>query len=146
MMARLPDWEQRLLAWLEQCDPLPYRWGAHDCCTFAAGAVQAQTGLDFYAPFAGGYSTERGALRALKRQGFEDLFGPFDAALGARTAPLLCQRGDIVSDGKGVGVMWNRAGPCGLFVGAAPDDGAAFEIGLVIVPVAQLQWGWRLDV
>lgn len=140
-MDRLPDWEPALVAWLEACERLPFQWGVHDCCSFAAGAVRAQTGADFYEPFAGGYTTELGSQRALKRRGFADLFGPFTAALGDPVAPLLLQRGDIVSDGRNVGVMWNRAGPCGLFVG---EPALADDEGLMALPVARLKFGWRV--
>lgn len=145
-MSRLPDWEPRLLEWLAACEDRPFAWGQHDCCTFTGGAIAAQTGVDFYDQFGfpGAYSTERGAQRALKRRGFADLFGPFDTALGARQAPLLLQRGDIVTDGTNVGLLWYRAGPCGLFVGGQHADASAFEVGLVAVPMFQIQWGWRV--
>ena len=142
-MERLAGWEQALVDWLAACEREPFVWGQHDCCSFAAGAVKAQTGVDHYAPFAGGYRTAAGALKALKRQGFEDLHGPFDAALGERTAPLLLQRGDIVSDGARIGVIWYRAGPCALFVGGeAADEGA--EIGLIARPLREMAFGWRV--
>ncbi len=144
LISRVQDWEPRLLAWLESCDTLPFSWGRHDCCTFAAGAIRAQTDVDFYEPFAGRYSTQRGSARVLRRSGFADLFGPFDAALGRRVAPLLCQRGDIVSDGEAVGVAWYRAGPCALFVGAQQDESADFQVGLVDVPVSRIKWGWNI--
>jgi hypothetical protein len=144
-LQRLPDWEPRLLAWLKRCDRLPYRWGQHDCCTFAAGAAEAQTGVDFYAPFQGRYRSARGAARVLRRAGHRDLFGPFDAILGQRVGPLLLQRGDIVSDGQRVGLMWNRAGPTGLFVGAEATEAETFETGLVEAPLSSLKWGWRID-
>lgn len=145
MLTRLPDWEPRLVAYLERCDPLPFEWGRHDCCSFAAGAVEAQTGVDFYAPFLGRYQTQRGAIRALKAQGHADMFGPFDKALGERRAPLLLQRGDIVSDGRNVGMLWYLAGPCALFVGAEQGEGALYGIGLLTVSMSAIQWGWRID-
>lgn len=140
-MDRLPDWERRLADFLDMCAGIPFAWGAHDCCTFAAGAVRAQTGEDFYRPFAGRYSTASGAMKALRRRGFESLEGPFTQALGEPVGPLLCQRGDIVSDGERVGVMWHGGS---LFVGGEMADAPTHEVGLVQVPISRLSHGWRI--
>jgi hypothetical protein len=132
MTARFPDWEDRLSAWLEACAGVPFEYGRHDCCLFAAGAVQAMTGADFGKPFRGKYKTEAGALKALKRRGFDSIEGPFTQALGAPVAVLMAGRGDIVSNGANIGVMWAGAA---LFVG---------ESGLETVPVAELQRAWSV--
>lgn len=52
-------------AYLARHRATPFAWGQHDCCTFAAGWVQARTGLD---PMAGlrGYSSRLGAARAVR--------------------------------------------------------------------------------
>lgn len=139
-MQRLDDWEARLIAVLEAAQSRPFRLGTWDCALFAAAAVEAQTGFDGGAPFRGRYTTVIGFRRALKRAGFADQFAPFDAALGARVAPLQAARGDIVSDGERLGVMWAK-GP--LFVGGEGSD-VAHEIGLVSLPRHVVQWGWRV--
>lgn len=138
-MRRLPDWEPRIIALLEEASDRPFRLGEWDCALFAAAAVEALTGFDGGAAFRGRYRTPAGFLRALKREGFDDIFAPFDAALGQRITPALLRRGDIVSDGERLGVMWSR-GP--LFVGGEGSD-VAHEIGLVTQPRAVLRWGWR---
>lgn len=142
-MRRL-DWEPALVGWLQACERRPFAWGRHDCCSFAAGAVTAQTGIDFYAPFRDGYRSPTGAMKLLKREGFDDIFGPFDKALGARRAPLLLRRGDVVSDGSRIGVVWYRAGPCALFVGGETADVGTHEIGLIARPLATMAFGWQL--
>ena len=70
-MQRLPDWRTRLGAHIAAHRTRPFAYGAHDCATFAAGAVQAVTGSD---PAAGltGYTTRAGGLRRLRRNGLED--------------------------------------------------------------------------
>ena len=70
-MQRLPDWRARLGAHIAAHRTRPFAYGAHDCATFAAGAVQAVTGSD---PAAGltGYTTRAGGLRRLRRNGLED--------------------------------------------------------------------------
>ncbi|MBB4620123.1 DUF6950 family protein, partial [Sphingomonas abaci] len=68
-MHRYPDWEARLAAYLEPLRARPFAWGRHDCSTFAAGAVEAMTGVDPMPEFRGRYSTARGSVRALRRFG-----------------------------------------------------------------------------
>jgi hypothetical protein len=136
---RRPDWEARLLAYLAEVQDRPYRWGRHDCALFGAGVVRAVTGKDFGRGWRGKYKSAAGAARILARRGFADYEGPFTAALGEPVAPLLCQRGDVVSNGDSIGVLWQQGGPVALFVGA---DGE--REGLVIMPVGSLVKGWRL--
>lgn len=134
-MKRRSDWEQRLVALVEQREARPFEYGRHDCCLWAAAAVRAQTGVDV-ARGLRGYRSARGAARTLISAGFDGIEDAAAALLGPRIAPLLARRGDIVSDGEALGVMW--AG-CALFVGEGP--GVA---GLVRVPLRQLKAAWRV--
>lgn len=70
-MKRRPDWNARLHAYVDAVKRLPFDWGEHNCATFAAGAIEAMTGENL----ANGYrfKTERGALQAMKRAGFDNL-------------------------------------------------------------------------
>ncbi|OQC19030.1 MAG: hypothetical protein BWX69_03042 [Planctomycetes bacterium ADurb.Bin069] len=56
-LTRLPDWRARLARYLDACARLPYAPGTHDCALFAAGAVAAQTGIDFARAFRGAYAS-----------------------------------------------------------------------------------------
>ncbi len=132
MTARLPDWEARLSAYIAERAEMPFQWGVNDCALFGAGAVHALTGEDFGKPWRGKYSTEAGAAKALKRRGFDDVAGPFTQALGEPVAAAFARRGDIVSDGANLGVMW---APGALFVG---------EAGLVRQPFVTLVRAWRV--
>ncbi len=71
-MPRLPDWQPRLVRWLELSARRPFEPGRHDCALFLAGAVEAMTGVDPAAPFRGRYTTLRGGLRILRKAGFAD--------------------------------------------------------------------------
>lgn len=140
MSARLPDWEARLLALLDEAAARPFELGRWDCALFGGAAVLAVTGNDIARPYIGKYTTAAGYMRQLKRRGHKDIFGPFDK-IAERTGRLACGRGDIVSDGTSIGVMWHGHA---LFVGGAAGDAGAYQVGLVRVPMAALQWGWRL--
>jgi hypothetical protein len=130
---RLPDWEARLSAYIAERAEMPFQWGVNDCALFAAGAVQALTGEDFGKPWRGKYSTEAGAAKALKRRGFEDVAGPFTQALGDPFAAAFARRGDIVSDGTNLGVMWVGgalfAAEAGLVRALAADLGQCWRVG-----------------
>lgn len=71
-MKRLPDWRDRLIAYLAASARTPFAEGRHDCALFAAAAILAMTGEDPAQDFRGRYSTTRGGLRVLRRAGFAD--------------------------------------------------------------------------
>jgi len=70
----------------------PFAWGEHDCVLFAAGAVQAQTGLDRLAGYRGRWTSARGAARVLASLG--GLQAAVDSVL-TPIAPAMAQRGDV---------------------------------------------------
>lgn len=92
---RFPDWEARLGAYLEPLHAAPFAWGQHDCCTFAAGAVAAMTGVDPMPEFRGQYRSVAGSVRALQRLGAGTLAATLDGKFDVVPASL-AQRGDIV--------------------------------------------------
>lgn len=69
---RQKGWQGRLVAYLDAAGRRPFAEGRHDCALFAAGAVQAMTGLDYAADYRGRYTTTRGGLRVLRRDGYAD--------------------------------------------------------------------------
>lgn len=68
-MTRLVDWPERLEAFLRERAARPFAWGAQDCVTFAADAVEAMTGVDPIADLRGRWTTPRQALREMERHG-----------------------------------------------------------------------------
>ncbi|MBH0112704.1 hypothetical protein I5E68_07035 [Novosphingobium sp. YJ-S2-02] len=113
-MNRLPDWEQRLSAYLAPLlNGVTYRYGTMDCALFSAGAVLAMTGVDLAADFRGRYTTATGSTRALKRYGAGDLRATIDTMLPERPVAY-ARRGDLVMDECAVGVC---IGGAALFVG-----------------------------
>lgn len=102
---RLPGWEQRLLAELEQARLRPFEWGAHDCVHFAARCVQACTGAQVQLP--GRWRSPRGAARAVRRSGGWEQ--ALSQRLGERVQPSQAQRGDV-------GLVPAAHGPTGFAV------------------------------
>lgn len=131
--ARLHDWMPRLSALMSARLGAPFAWGVHDCCLFAADAVQAITGHDPMADLRGRYSTEREALRTVQRLG--GLAGAAVDRMGPVVRADLAQPGDI-----GLGAVAGRqslAVCCGAHF-MAPGVG-----GLVVIHTADVLRAWR---
>jgi hypothetical protein len=114
-MIRLSDWETKLVSYASGLRHEPFAWGTHDCCTFAAGAVEAMTGVDPMLEYRGKYTTALGSARALGGKTLEEVLDEkFDQV------PIShAQRGDLAFHNNCVGV---NAGGYAWFVS---DDGLA---------------------
>lgn len=134
-MERRSDWDRRLQEWLAAMEGVRFEWGAADCCTFAAGAVEAMTGIDPMAEFRGRYATEAGAARALRRYGAGTLEATLDAKFPERPIGF-ARRGDLATnEGGAVGVV---LGGEAAFVGC--EEGMLD--GLVRLPRAAWRKCW----
>lgn len=126
MIVRRPDWRARLADLVVARRFLPMQWGQRDCCLFAADAVNAITGIDF-AEGLRGYSSAKGAVRALRRAGFSSVIAYVDLRLPRAERPR---------DGDVVGLPCPEAS--GLDVLMIADGGSAWgqdELGLVRVAI-----------
>ncbi len=112
-MIRLPDWETRLHDYLAASEGAVFAWGVVDCALFAAGAVEAMTGIDPAASYRGHYSTATGAIKALRRYGAGTLADTISAAFPERAIGH-ARRGDLVMVDGMVGVC---IGSDAVFVG-----------------------------
>ena len=90
-LQRLPDWPERLAAYLHQHRQVAFEWGTADCVRFAAGAVQATTGRDVL-PCR--WADKASAVRQLRQYG--GLLAAVGGVLPALAAPAWAQRGDVV--------------------------------------------------
>lgn len=89
-----------LVAFLRERMRTGFAWGAHDCVTFAAEAVKAQTGADPLRAVTSRWTSERGAARVLRAK------GGLEAAVSSvlrPIAPAMAARGDVAGwlDEKG---------------------------------------------
>lgn len=137
VVVRREDWLPRLELLIEQAQDKPFTWGQHDCCTFAADAVEAVTGENPLPDLRGSYDTRFGALRWLADRGFASLEDALDVFAGQRLqSPGLAGRGDLVLvRDMTVGVVDGTA----CRVACLNADG----VGLVFLPTryATAAWG-----
>lgn len=108
---RLENWESRLSRAIERHYASPLVYGETDCFTFPADAVEAVTGERIFAD-SRDYTTETGAARLLRRQGFETLADAF-GSLFEEIPPALAGRGDlgvVERDGEVTGGVFTALG------------------------------------
>lgn len=109
-MEKLPNWIDRLARLIRDRKHTPFEWGKHDCCLWAADAVEAQTGIDQAPNWRGSYSTPIGAVRLLTREGVRSptelatrLWGPKQHISRAKIGDIVVGHlGDRFKDALGV--------------------------------------------
>lgn len=142
-MQRLPNWEERLSAYIQSVYTRPFRFGQHDCILFSASAAEAMTGVDIAADFRGRYQDKKGAAAILKSQGEGTLLRTLDAVLDRRK-PSRARRGDFVMFERSVGVC---LGGEAAFVGEerlADKAGVVMRSGLVMIPRRLWAKAWAI--
>ena len=132
---RYTDWEKRLAAYIAAVRADVDALGAAPCARFAAGAVEAQTGVDVHAPFAGRYDGELSAAKALRKIGAGDLPSTFDRHFERRESPAFAQRGDVVFEAE--------SGSVGICIGA--DALFIHHDKLVTVPRKHWAIAWAAE-
>ena len=94
------DWDIRLAKWIDSIRHEPFRWGPHDCITFANNAAIQMRGAGFADDFLDGYSTKKSALvrykSFLRESGYSDLKCALDDRLN-RLNTNYAPRGSIVA-------------------------------------------------
>lgn len=90
---RRDDWQQRFSDYLRERRDMAFDWGSHDCCTFAAGAVEAVTGRNPMADVPP-YSNEFDAVRMVHEGGGMEALAT--SILGESVSPMFATVGDVV--------------------------------------------------
>lgn len=142
-MTRLPDWEERLGAYIASVRDRPHVWGEHDCILHGASAAEAQTGVDIAEAYRGKYADRKSAAAILKAQGKGTLLRTLNATLSKRR-PAMARRGDLVWFEGSVGVCLGREA---AFVGEellAESAGVAMREGLVMIPRRLWSKAWAV--
>ena len=115
-LTRHSAWEQNLSEYIETKRHEPFDYGVNDCCMFAAGAVEAMTGVDPMIEFRGQYDSLKTTIKVLKEIGAGDLEATIDGKF-PEIAVGYAQRGDLAFFDGSVGVVM------GGFAWFASDDG-----------------------
>jgi hypothetical protein len=115
-MIRHSTWEQSLSDYISSKREDPFEYGVNDCCMFAAGSVEAITGVDPMSEFRGHYDSLKGSIRAIKEIGAGTLGDTLDGKF-PRISISHAQRGDLAFFEGSVGVVM------GGFAYFASDDG-----------------------
>jgi len=131
---RVNNWAIALQSQITQFNEKQFAWGSHDCFTFAADCVKAITGVDKMSKHRGGYKTELGANKKLKRMGGVEK--AITSELGEPISHKLAQRGDVVYF---VSPMGDTAGICMGRVIAAPAAN-----GVLYIPMTAAKAAWRV--
>lgn len=104
-LTRLPNWRARLTAYVMRSASTPFRPGQHDCALFAAGAVEAMTGIDPAADFRGTYRTLAEGRARMNELGHGDHI-EMAARMLPEVPPIMAQIGDLaVVEGEALGVV-----------------------------------------
>jgi hypothetical protein len=135
---RLPDWEDRLNALIEEREREPFRWGSHDCALWGADVVLALTGIDHGAAFRGKYDDREGAAAALREFGAGTVVRTFDAHLDRVLKPF-AGRGDLARIRRSP-----EAPLASLGVVIGSDALCPGDMGLVRIPRARWTVCWRV--
>jgi len=133
---RPADWSARLVDYIEQVRHIDFVWGENDCALMASAWVEELIGHDPASDFRGRYTTEMGAIRALKRYGTGTLLSTFEGIVGPVCAPAQVRRGDIV------GLVTEQGEALGICVGAmAATTGPT---GFNLMRLLSAECGWKI--
>ncbi len=129
---RHEDWAPRLNEYLAKVQSNEFVMGEHDCCTFAAGALEVMLGTDYMEEFRGQYDTWVNSDQALEKIGAGDLFETIKAKFGEPLAGVYGRKGDLAFYEGSLGLV---LGARAIFLG---------EKGLAYVKLTRLSHIFRV--
>lgn len=96
-LSRLPDWRRRFAEEVDHLRRTPFDWDGHDCVVGLAGNMAlAITGTDCAEQYRGAYSTAAGALKVMRKAGFENV-ADMVASMLPEIHPSTAHVGDIAA-------------------------------------------------
>lgn len=114
-MERYQDWAPRLNKYLTDVQSDRFQMGVHDCCTFAAGAIEAMTGVDHMSEFREQYDSWESSDEALIAIGQGDLYATLTKKFGQMKPAARGLKGDIAWSEGSLGLV---LGVYAIFLGA----------------------------
>jgi len=130
---RYPDWPVRLNKYIIKAEKLEFKLGTHDCCTFAAGAIEAITGEDPMPEFRNHYDDWKSADDALDEIGYDNLYKTLTKKFGKAVLGQKGQKGDLAFYEGSCGIVLGRYA---MFLG---------EKGCVYVSIRNIQRAFRIQ-
>lgn len=94
MSGRVPGWRNRLADYVARVARAGFRPGVHDCALFAAGGVEAITGVHPAPDLVRAYRTLEDGMALLEARGHADHIA-FTASILPEVAPLSARAGDL---------------------------------------------------
>lgn len=129
MGRRVKHWESRLTEFVESCANRPFKWGEHDCATFAMKAIEVITGEY---PIEETWASARKARRLIEERSLIDRANDIWPQVDVN----LCQRGDLVATMTPDGVA------LGIFV--SPMAAFSSKHGLALLRREDLIMAWSI--
>lgn len=134
-MVRVPDFDARLAALLDDARHRPMVWGSHDCVLFAFRAIRALGGPDLLEMTPGGWDERSGRALLHWFGGLERCVAAYAIWSGlVAVAPHLAHRGDL-------GVVANGDEPAACLV-LGPNLACTGPNGLLFRPRGDLLRAW----
>lgn len=106
---RYDDWPERLSEYIISVQDKQFEYGVFDCCTLAAGAVEAITGVDYMEEFRDTYDDEESSKACrLEQTGTVSLYRILRRKFGPPVHGAKGQIGDVAFFEGNCGVMLGR--------------------------------------
>lgn len=128
-MGRVEHWESLLSDYVQECSNKAFRWGQHDCATFAIRTVELITGEKLDVPK---WATKKAAMELLSEKPIDEYVSDILEEINVNYA----RRGDVV------GTMTDQGMALGIFV--SPTGAFASKNGISYVPRENLIKAWRV--
>ena len=134
-LQRVDDWDLKLYERIAEWeDGREFVDGKTDCTAFCSDCVEAMTGVDFWADWAGQYKDAKSAAKLIRKRGHHSLFHVLQSIFGRSVHVAFAKRGDIVY-GK-LGLVAPQIGIC---LGEATKSWRRDGLGMVSVPTLKLK-------
>lgn len=132
---RHDDWQKNLTGYLLARSRQDWAYGTMDCALFAAGAVEAMTGVDLAEGYRGHYGTLKEGVKLLRNEGVRDHVA-LAAALFEEIHPAYARPGDLAvletAEGPALGVVQGEhvyvGSPRGLKMPSRMEAVRAFRV------------------
>jgi hypothetical protein len=133
-LTRCENWQERLIAAVEDARTRDFQWSRFDCITWAFDVRADLIGVDSAEKWRGKYRCLNGGLRVMRKLGHPSIEDLVTAECGEPIPVRTAQRGDLVQ------LQDTALGICLGAIAATVEEG----VGLVLVPMISAVLAWRV--